>query len=74
MSRLNFAAVALAFAAIAPVSAWAVPSTSVVVFGQVGTPTTFGLSGLQALPQATQTETCRAAGSPVTDTFSGPIV
>ena len=74
MSRLNFAAATLALAAITPVAAWAVPSTAVAVSGQVGTPITLGLSGLQALPQATRSETYRAAGSPVTDTFTGPTL
>lgn len=74
MSRAKLAAVTLALAAAAPVSAWAVPSTSITVSGQVAMPTTFGLSGLQALPQVTQTETYKAAGSPVTDTLTGPTL
>lgn len=66
--------IALACTVAAPISAWAVPSPSVAVSGQVGTLTTFGLSGLQTLPQTTRTETYRAAGSPVTDTFTGPTL
>ncbi|MBV8911905.1 MAG: hypothetical protein JOZ05_02560 [Acetobacteraceae bacterium] len=53
---------------------WAVPSTTVAVSGQVAAPITLGLSGLQSLPQATQTETYTAAGSRVTDVFTGPTL
>ena len=74
MSRANFAAVTLALAVAAPVSAWATPSTSVAVSGQIGTPTNFGSAALQALPQTTKTEIYKAGGSPVTDTFTGPTL
>ena len=57
---------------------WAVPSpsvsTAVTVSGQVVTPTTFGYPALQALPQATQTETYLAGRTPVTNTFTGPTL
>src|SRR6195952_1833283 len=55
-------------------AAHAVPSTSLVVSGDVVTPTTFGLSQLNALPQVTQTDTFTAAGVPTTVTFTGPSI
>ena len=73
MSRSTIAAAALALA-LGSAPAWAVPSSSVIVSGQVLAPGTFGLSGLQALPQTTRTESYTAAGSPVTDTFTGPTL
>lgn len=54
--------------------AWAVPSTFVSVTGQVAALTTLGRPGLRALPQVTRTDTYTAAGSPVTDTFTGPTL
>ena len=67
-------AATLAFLAFGSVPAWAVPSTSVTVFGQVTTPITLGLSALQGLPQTTRTETYTAAGAKVSDTFTGPTL
>ena len=52
--------------------ALAVPTTAVNVFGQVGTPTSFDGTALGALPQTTETVTYTSAGSPVTNTFTGP--
>ena len=49
-------------------------STSVSVTGNVNSPTVLNSSGLQALPQATQTDSYAAAGQPVTDTFTGPTL
>lgn len=49
-------------------------STSVSVTGNVNSPTVLNSSGLQALPQATQTDSYTAAGKPVTDTFTGPTL
>ena len=57
---------------IAAVPAHAVPTTAVAVLGQVGTPTTYDAAALGALPQTTETVTYTAAGSSVTDTFTGP--
>ena len=74
MSRPTIAAATLALAGLFSSPAWAIPSTALTVYGQVATPTTFGLAGLQALPQSTQTETYAAAGSPVTDMFTGPTL
>lgn len=48
------------------------PTTSLDVFGQVGRPTTYDRAALAALPQTTATVTYTAAGTPVTDTFTGP--
>ena len=59
---------------IAVTCAHAAESTSVSVTGEVKTPTVFSLPGLQALPQATKSETYTSAGSPVTDTFTGPTL
>ena len=74
MSRPTIAAATLALAGLFSSPAWAIPSTALTVYGQVSTPTTFGLAGLQALPQSTRTETYAAAGSPVTDMFTGPTL
>ncbi|GEM_PF-401957 len=74
MSPSTVAAITLALVAAAPISTWAVPSTTLDVSGQVAAPTVFGLSDLQRLAQATRTETYKAAGSAVTDTSTGPTL
>lgn len=62
----------LALAAAWSGSALAVPTTSLSVYGQVGTPRTYDRPALQALTQTTETVTYTSAGTPVTDTFTGP--
>lgn len=74
MQSLKPAVASLLLASALAAPAWAVPSSSVAVSGLVGAPTTLGLSALQALPQITQTETYKAAGTKVTDTFTGPTL
>jgi len=54
--------------------ALAVPSTSVSVSGQVGTPQSFDAAALAALPQTTSTQTYTSGGTPVTDSFTGPTL
>lgn len=72
MSSIKLIVASALIASASAASALAVPSSAVTVSGLVGTPTTLDLAGLQSLPQVTKTETYTAAGSPVTDTFTGP--
>ncbi len=63
----------VAFLAVMGV-AHAAPTTSFTVSGNVAAPGTFTASSLAALPQTTQTETYRAGGTAVTDSFTGPTL
>jgi hypothetical protein len=49
-------------------------SPSVTVSGDVATPGVYKATALQALPPTTETETYTSAGTPVTDTFTGPTL
>lgn len=63
----------LSFAALALVSTFALaaPSTQLSIRGQVDTPTTYDLAGLQALPAITQTVTFQSGSGPQTHEFTG---
>lgn len=68
--KLVASALAISIATIAQ----AQTSTSVSVTGEVVNPTTYFLSGLQALPPTTQTDTFTSNGVPRTDTYTGPTL
>ena len=72
-ARLSIPGLLLAAAALST-PAFAVPSTTVTVSRQVGTPTVVTYDRLPALAQTTSTQTYTAAGKPVTDTFTGPTL
>ena len=72
MPGLGWMTAALAACTLAA-PAWAVP-TSFTVSGAVGTPGTYDATALAALPQSTQAVTYRAAGSTVSDSFTGPTL
>jgi DMSO/TMAO reductase YedYZ molybdopterin-dependent catalytic subunit len=52
----------------------AAPTTQLTLSGAIGTPGTYTLSTLQALPQTSQTVTYTAGGTPTTDTYTGPAL
>ncbi len=65
----------LALAALlAAGTAFAAPSTSVVVTGAVDHPKAWTAATLQALPQATQTDTFASGSAPQTHTYTGPTL
>ncbi len=72
-SRLALAPLALA-ALLATTAALAAPSTAVVVGGAVDHPATLDAAALQALPQATQTDTFTSGPASQTHTYTGPTL